>query len=67
MPAALMKAARETRREGEDRRGASGATDEKPWRWRARADALAGQRRHHRVFGGGFKFFTFLKFTYCTN
>ena len=44
-PEDLMKATRETRREGEDQRGASGATDETPWRWRARASALAGQRR----------------------
>ena len=44
-PVDLIKAARETRREGEDQRGASGAMDETPWRWRARAGALAGQRR----------------------
>ena len=44
-PVDLMKAAREMRREREDQRGALGATDETPWRWRARAGALAGQRR----------------------
>ena len=42
---ALMKAANERRREDEDQRGASGPTEETPWRWRARAEALAGQRR----------------------
>ena len=42
---ALMKAAIERRREDEDQRGASGPTEETPWRWRARAAALAGQQR----------------------
>ena len=44
VPVALMKAASERRREDEDQRGASGPTEETPWRWRARAEALAGQR-----------------------
>ena len=42
VPVALMEAANERRREEEDQRGASGATEETPWRWRARAEALAG-------------------------
>ena len=42
---AFMKAASERRREDEDQRGASWSTEETPWRWRARAEALAGQRR----------------------
>ena len=45
VPVALMKAASERRREDEDQRGASWPTEETPWRWRARAEALAGQRR----------------------
>ena len=45
VPVALMKAASERRREDEDQRGASGPTEETPWRWQARAEALAGQRR----------------------
>ena len=45
MPVALMKAASERRWEDEDQRGASLSTEETPWRWRARAEALAGQRR----------------------
>ena len=45
VPVALMKAANEMRREGEDQRGASWSTEETPWRWRARAETLAGQRR----------------------
>ena len=45
VPVALMKAANEMRREDEDQRGASWSTEETPWRWRARAEALAGQRR----------------------
>ena len=45
VPVALMKAANERRREDKDQRGASGPTEETPWRWRARAEALAGQRR----------------------
>ena len=45
VPVALMKAASERRREDEDQRGASWSTEETPWRWRARAEALAGQRR----------------------
>ena len=42
---ALMKAANERRRGDEDQRGASGPTEETACRWRARAEALAGQRR----------------------
>ena len=45
VPVALMKAASESRREDEDQRGASGPTEKTPWRWQARAEALAGQRR----------------------
>ena len=45
VPVAFMKAASERRREDEDQRGASWSTEETPWRWRARAEALAGQRR----------------------
>ena len=45
MPVGLIKAASERRRKDEDQRGASWSTDETPWRWRARAEALAGQRR----------------------
>ena len=45
VPVALMKAASERTREDEDQREASGPTEETPWRWRARAEALAGQRR----------------------
>ena len=45
VPVALMKAANERRREDEDKMGASRPTEETPWRWRARAEALAGQRR----------------------
>ena len=45
VPVALMKAASERRREDENQRGASWSTEETPWRWRARAEALAGQRR----------------------
>ena len=45
VPVALMKSASERRREDEDQRGASWSTAETPWRWRARAEALAGQRR----------------------
>ena len=43
--ATLMKAATEMRRVGEDQRGASGATDEMPWRWQSRAGVLAEQWR----------------------
>ena len=45
VPVALMKAASEMRREDEEQRGASWSTEETPWRRRARAEALAGQRR----------------------
>ena len=45
VPVALMKAANEMSRGDEDQRGASWSTEEMPWRWRARAEALAGQRR----------------------
>ena len=41
----FMKAASERRREDEDQREASGSTEETPWRWLARAEALVGQRR----------------------
>ena len=39
---ALIKAAKKRRKKGEDKRGASGPTEETPWRWRALAVALAG-------------------------
>ena len=42
VPVALMKAANERRREDEDQRGASWSTKKTPWRWRARAETLAG-------------------------
>ena len=45
VPVAFMKDASERRREDEDHRGASWSTEETPCRWRARAEALAGQRR----------------------
>ena len=45
VPVAFMKAASERRREDEDHRGASWLTEKIPWRWRARAKALAGQWR----------------------
>ena len=45
VPVALMKAASERRREDEDQRGASWSTEEMPWRWRAGAEALAGEWR----------------------
>ena len=45
VPVALMKAASERRREDEDQRGASWSTEETPWRWRTRGEALEGQRR----------------------
>ena len=45
VPVALMKIARERRRKGENQRWASWSTEETPWRWQARADALAGQLR----------------------
>ena len=44
VPVALMKAANERKREDEDQRRASWPTEETPWRWRARAEAWAGQR-----------------------
>ena len=43
VPVAFMKAASERRREDEDHREASWSTEETPWRWPARAEALAGQ------------------------
>ena len=49
VPMALMKAASERRREDEDQREASWSTEETPWRWRARAETLAGQRRMARL------------------
>ena len=42
---AFIKAASERRRQDEDQRGAYWSTEETPWRWQARAEALAGQRR----------------------
>ena len=42
---ALMKAASERRREDKHQRRGSWSTKETPGRWRARAGALAGQRR----------------------
>ena len=45
VPVALLKAANKRRREVEDQRAASWPTEETPWRWRAHAEALAGQRR----------------------
>ena len=45
VPVALLKAANQRRREDEYQRGASAPTEETPWRWRARAEALAGLRR----------------------
>ena len=45
VPVALIKAASERRREDEDQTGASWSTEETPWRCRAHAEALAGQRR----------------------
>ena len=45
VPVAFMKAASERRREDEDHRGGSWSTEETPWGWRARVEALAGQRR----------------------
>ena len=45
VPMAFMKAASKRRREDEDERGASWSTQETPGRWRARAEALTGQRR----------------------
>ena len=45
VPVALMKGANERRREDEEQRGATWPTEEMPWRWRAHAEALAGQQR----------------------
>ena len=45
VPVAFMKAASERRRENEDYREASWSTEETPWRWRAHAEAMAGQWR----------------------
>ena len=45
VPVAFVKAASERRREDENERGASWSTEETPWRWRTRAEALAGQQR----------------------
>ena len=45
VPVAVMNAASERRKEDEDQRGASWPTVMRPGRWRARAEALAGQRR----------------------
>ena len=42
---ALIKAANERRREDKNQRRASWSTEETPWRWRARGEALAGQQR----------------------
>ena len=43
VPVALMKAASPRSREDEVQRRASWSTEETPWRWRARAEALTGQ------------------------
>ena len=45
VPVAFMKATNKRRREDEDQRGASWSTEKMPWRWRTRAEILAGQRR----------------------
>ena len=45
VPVALIKAASPRSREDEDYRGASWSTEETPWRWQARAEALMGQRK----------------------
>ena len=45
VPVAQMKAASPRSREDEYQTGASWPTEETPWRWRARGEALAGQRR----------------------
>ena len=45
VPVAFMQAASERTMENEDHRGASWSTQETPCRWRARAEALTGQRR----------------------
>ena len=45
VPVALMKAASMRRRDDEDQRGASWSTKETRWRWRARAETLAGLQR----------------------
>ena len=42
---ALINTVSERRREDVAQRGASWSTDETPWRWQARAEALAGQWR----------------------
>ena len=42
---ALMEASSPRSKEGEDQQGASRSTEETPWRWRALAEALAGQQR----------------------
>ena len=42
VPVAFMKVASERRRKDEDHRGASWSTEETPWRWRTRAEAVAG-------------------------
>ena len=44
-PVAFIKAASERRREDNELRGASWSTEETRWRWRALAEALAGQQR----------------------
>ena len=45
VPVALRKAASARTSEEEDERGASWSVEESPLRWRARAEALAGQQR----------------------
>ena len=45
VPVAFIQSASERRRKDEEQRRAYWSTEETPWRWRARAEALAGQRR----------------------
>ena len=45
VPVAFMKAASTRSKGDEDHRVGSWSTVETPWGWRARAEALAGQRR----------------------
>ena len=49
VPVALMKASSPRSRKDEDQRAASWSTEETPWRWRARPEALAGQQRMVRL------------------
>ena len=45
VPVAFIKATSERSSEDKDQIGASWSTEETPWKWQARAEALAGQRR----------------------